>query len=135
VLSIHVEDYSSMMERRIRILQTSFSRHVKVVQGKLSPMQAAQLANQLGARKAVWLAARLVCWLVGWLVGWLVRWTCCSNFAPFGNLSSRISMHLSLSLSLSLSICLRFTLFLLRFSFFQFYSVLSHVPSFLLSFG
>lgn len=54
-----------MMERRIRILRTSFSRHAKVVQGKLSPMQAAQLANQLGGREAVWLAARLVCWLVG----------------------------------------------------------------------
>ncbi|KAL0122606.1 hypothetical protein PUN28_007363 [Cardiocondyla obscurior] len=57
-----------MMERRIRILwRTSFSRHAKVLQGKLSPMQAAQLANQLGGREAVWLAARLVCWLVGWV--------------------------------------------------------------------
>lgn len=57
-----------MMERRIRILQrTSFSRHAKVLQGKLSPMQAAQLANQLGGRKAGWLHG----WFVGWLVGWV----------------------------------------------------------------
>lgn len=54
-------------------------------------MQAARLANQLGGREAVWLAARLVCWLA--------RWTCCSNFVPFGNLSSPY-------LFLSLSFCL-----------------------------
>lgn len=44
------------------------------------------------------MAGRLSGWLHGWFVGWLVGWTCCSNFAPFGNLSSRISMPFSLSL-------------------------------------
>jgi len=95
-----------MTERRIRILQrTSFSRHAKVLQGKLSPMQAAQLANQLGGREAC-----LVGCTAGLLVGWLVGWTCCSNFAPFGNLSSRILRCIFLSFSLSLSLSLYLSL-------------------------
>jgi len=85
VSGIYAKDRNTVTERRIRISQrTSSLRHVKVLLGKLSLVQAARLANQLGGREAVWFAVRLVCWLA--------RWTCCSNFAPFGNLSFRISL-------------------------------------------
>lgn len=112
-----------MVERRIRISQqTSFSRHAKVLQGKLSLVQAAWLANQLGGRgrPSGWLAARLVGLLVGWHGGLVVLTSLSLRQSLFSYLGTPLSLSFSLSfflfLSLSLSVSVPFVLALLSIS-------------------
>lgn len=106
-----------MMEHRIRILQrTSFSRHAKVLQGKLSPYTVSESTRWQGG-----------C-LVGYMAGLLVAWL--GGLVVLTSLPSAISLLVSRFLSLSfflfsspLSLFVFALLYFFSSSFFQFCSV------------
>jgi len=92
------------VEFEFRSVRQRASRHVKVLRDKLSPVEAARLANQRGSRErlAAWLAA----WFVRWLAGTvdLLFQLSCLRQSLFSYLLSYLRLSFSFSFSFTLSL-------------------------------